>query len=211
MPYRRWTQAERAAAVAIARVQGADAAAAESGADARTVRIWMDQAGDAPELAVSPGTWRELMTVAMARTMSRVTSGKMSPVQLATIAGIAARNADRDRAPDVDETTPGSLALDRIEADAAERYGPGNVDLVLALMVRTLDADAPYTVAEPAPLDAAGADYLYRWAVALMDAEPDLDAWRERVDAERAVRWTPPLAPDLAALLAEADALMEMQ
>ena len=99
MPYRRYTPARRAEAVALARAMGAEAAAEQLGMDHRAIRAWLAKAGDGPELAAPSGSWRQLMILALARTTALVASGKLSPVQVATIAGIAARNADRDPAP----------------------------------------------------------------------------------------------------------------
>lgn len=115
MPGKPYPPAKRAEAVALARVMGADAAAAELGMpDARPIRRWLAEAGDAPELQADPGTWRALLDVAMARTMAAVTSGRVSAATVATIAGIAARNVSRDPKPPEPTPEDGIVPLERI-------------------------------------------------------------------------------------------------
>ena len=60
--------------------------------DARTVRGWLAKAGDPPELQGSASQWTQALELAQAKLASKITSGKRTAVQLATVAGIAERN-----------------------------------------------------------------------------------------------------------------------
>jgi len=79
-------------AVALARVVGAEVAAETLGMDARTVRGWLAKAGDPPELQGSASQWSQALELAQAKLGSKIASGKLTAVQLATVAGIAERN-----------------------------------------------------------------------------------------------------------------------
>lgn len=205
MAGRHYTEPQKLEAVALARTVGADIAADQLGIDVKTVRRWLAKAGDAPELGADPGTWRALMDLAIARAASAVAGGKLTAVQVATIAGIAARNAQRDPKPEpVREPTEAEVFVDTLEAYAAGRGW--EADRALMLMVRQLDLD------ETADL------------VAVMDAQHDLDAWSADIDAANDRRLaeievlrdaaaarhaTSLLPPDLDELLAEVDAFLE--
>jgi transposase-like protein len=137
VPFRRYTNAQKAEAVALALHIGAEAAAAQLGMDRRAVMSWMEQAGKGPELAAPLEGWRALMALSLARTTALVASGKLTPVQMATIAGIAARNAQREasRAPEA-EPDPVAELVDRWEAwavqvrpDLIEHYGSPSLAL----------------------------------------------------------------------------------
>ncbi len=101
MARRRVTATQRAEAVALAAAVGAEQAAQALGYDPRTVREWARRADVAPADMISVPDWASLATLAMSRAQRMVTEGKLSAVQLATIAGIATRNAAKvaDPAP----------------------------------------------------------------------------------------------------------------
>src|SRR4051795_12064520 len=104
MPGKGYTPAQRAEAVALASVIGAEAAGQQLAIPWRSIRRWSEQAGNAPELAAPSGSWAELMRLAIARTTAAVAGGKLNATTVATIAGIAARNQHRDP---VVESKPG--------------------------------------------------------------------------------------------------------
>jgi transposase-like protein len=70
--------AQKQEAVALCRVMGAGAAGQQLGIDPRTIRGWMAQAGDPPELDGDEGTWQRLFDLAPARTEAALASGKLS-------------------------------------------------------------------------------------------------------------------------------------
>lgn len=128
MPYRRWTQAQKLEAVSLGKTIGAEAAASQLGMSKDSVREWMAQAGVEPELSVDRATWRGLLDLALARTQAHVASGRLSPTQMATIAGIAARNAGRDEPEPQPEAPDARAGLEDFEALVAE-IRPDLVDM----------------------------------------------------------------------------------
>lgn len=116
MPYRKHTAAQKAEAVALARHAGAEHASDVLGIDVRTIRNWLNAAGDPPELRGTPDGWSSLFDLARARVESYLTGPKVDPVKAATIQAIAQRNREKaanDPARDDEE------AWQR----ATERYG----------------------------------------------------------------------------------------
>src|SRR3954447_21012456 len=94
MPYVRHPREQKAEAIALGVVMGAEAAAEQLGyVDVRTLRRWMEAAGKAPADVVEAADWESLLDLALAKTVAAVASGRLSPTTVATIAGIAARNA----------------------------------------------------------------------------------------------------------------------
>jgi len=73
--------ARKLAGAALAKLKGADAAAAELKVDKRTIRRWLKAA---PE-----DGWELARDLAQARLQEALATRKVSPTQLATIAGIA--------------------------------------------------------------------------------------------------------------------------
>lgn len=128
-----YTAAQKAEAIALGVVMGAEGAAESLGMDPRTVRKWMAKAGKAPEIEAPETGWRSLLELAQAKVTTALTSGKVSPVQAATIAGIAARNIREPKAPSPDEATGEAFEI------AAELFG-GAV-IIFKRMVARHDLD----------------------------------------------------------------------
>jgi hypothetical protein len=89
---KRYTPEQMREAVALARVASAEVAAETLGMDVRTVRKWLSAAGDPPELQGSASQWSQALELAQAKLSAKLASGKVTAVQLATVAGIAERN-----------------------------------------------------------------------------------------------------------------------
>ena len=92
MARKRYTPAQQAEAVAIARSAGAKYAAEHLGMDVRTVRSYLDAAGDPPELDGTASGWKQLIDLAQSQVVAALTSGKVRPKDAAVIAAIAERN-----------------------------------------------------------------------------------------------------------------------
>src|SRR3954451_25478257 len=122
MPGKGYTPAQRTEAVALASVIGAEAAGQQLSIPWRSIRRWSEQAGNAPELAAPSGSWAELMRLAIARTTAAVAGGKLHPSTVATIAGIAARNAHRDPEPKATGTGTALEAADAFDDWAIDVY-----------------------------------------------------------------------------------------
>lgn len=154
MPYVRYTGPQKAEAVALARVVGAEIAADQLGIDPRSVLEWMRKAGEGPWDDAPPGGWRDLMSLALARTTAAVASGKLSPTVVATIAGIAARNANRD-AP---KATDATAAI-----DAKAPYFDWVIDALVT--------DADLVDDETMEATDAAIDHLHPWLLRKANAE----------------------------------------
>jgi hypothetical protein len=159
MPRVAYTNAQKAEAVALARVAGAELAAQQLGIDPRTIHSWMDQAGDPPELEGSAEGWRQLLDLAQAKVAAYLTGGKVNPVTAATIAGISERNLAKltaIRGEPVDpETSTWDAILDPI------------TDEVMIAAIRHFDGSAMPFEVPPLPADDDGwAD----WFVAFGEA-----------------------------------------
>jgi len=87
-----YTTGQMSAAIVLATVVGAEAASKQTGIQARTIRKWCARAGRAPADGISRTDWAALGDLARTRVAAELASGKLSAVQMATIAGIAERN-----------------------------------------------------------------------------------------------------------------------
>jgi hypothetical protein len=151
-----YSSAQKREAVALARITGAEAAAASLGIDPRTVRKWAAQAGDAPGLEGNAAAWQRAFDLAHAKVEGILASGKASAVTAATIMGIAQRNLrdiERGRQPDPSES---SIA-------AKEQFYDWLGDTLL-----TDDMDEPALEATVAAIRA-----LPRWLLRQANAESD--------------------------------------
>jgi transposase-like protein len=92
VPRVRYSDAQKREAVALARVMGADSAAASLHIDPRTVRKWSAQAGHGPELDGSAEGWQRLLDLAQSRVAVALAADKVRPKDAAVIAAIAERN-----------------------------------------------------------------------------------------------------------------------
>jgi hypothetical protein len=96
-----YSSADRAAAVTLARVIGAEAASKQlrletaKPYDKRSIRGWM---AEFPDLPIEASDWRKPADLALARATSMIATGRMTAVQVATVAAIATRNASREPA-----------------------------------------------------------------------------------------------------------------
>src|SRR5690242_6203278 len=96
------TPAQKAEAIALATVIGAEAAAKQLGWYPRSVRKWTVAAGRAPADKITSSDWQALGDLARSQVASKLASGKMSAREAAIIAGIASRNI-RDTPPEPQE------------------------------------------------------------------------------------------------------------
>jgi hypothetical protein len=96
-----YSGAQKREAVALARAAGAEYAAESLGVDPRTVRKWLEAAGDPPELDGTAAGWTQLLDLAQSQVATALASGKVRPKDAAVIAAIAERNlrqlADREK------------------------------------------------------------------------------------------------------------------
>lgn len=84
MPGRTYSIAQKLAGAVLAKLKGADAAATELNTDRRTIRRWLAAAPD--------DGWTLARDLAQARLQEQLATGRVTPAQLATIAGISERN-----------------------------------------------------------------------------------------------------------------------
>jgi hypothetical protein len=194
----------RAEAVALARIVGAQEAARRLGLDIRSVRGWSQAQGVTTADVIDPDMLAAAADLALARVTSEVASGKLTGSRLAVVAGILqdkVRLRDRDRPEPTPVAEPYPF-VDALEAWALARYGP-EADRWLGCLIHALD-DLPPD--DPAPADPVS------WAEAAIGDAATIEAWRESHDCPHlhvAVPYSPhPLGPDLAALVAEAEAFL---
>ena len=100
-----YSAAQKAEAVALAVVIGAERASEELGPQAHTIRGWMARAGKAPADAIVSDEWSAIGARAMARAHRLLDTGKVNGTQALTMAAIALRNAST-----VKEAPPDSAA-----------------------------------------------------------------------------------------------------
>jgi hypothetical protein len=165
----------RRQAIALARAGGAEFAATQLGIQARTIRGWLSEAGDPPELDGTAEGWRRLLDLAQAKVESALTSGRMRPTDMAIVAGIAERNLakleDRRQQPEV----PDELAvwIDARYATARERAMAH--DAVTLAIVQRLRADPSEPIDVEAPPDPEQARAVTEWAIAHLEGIGDLE------------------------------------
>ncbi len=112
------TDTQRREAVALASVIGIEATAEQLGWDPRTVRKWSEAAGHPRELDGNAAAWQRAFDLAQARVEVFLAGGKASPIQVATIMGIAQRNLrdlERDRRPPHDASQSAVAARDEFD------------------------------------------------------------------------------------------------
>lgn len=95
MPRVTYSPERKAEAVALAAVVGAEVAGQQLGIDHRTIRRWAEAAGSSVADTIDAPSWERLGALALARAEAMVATGKLTAIQLATMAGIAKRNAER--------------------------------------------------------------------------------------------------------------------
>src|SRR5262245_48411544 len=177
------TPAQKAEAIALAIVVGAEAAAKQLGWDPRSIRKWCEAAGRAPADAITSPDWRTLGELARSQVASRLATGKVSARDAAVIAGIATRNEQRPEPEPEPEATPEQQAWSAaLEAALAAKYGPEDAreradvmldDVILQLMRWRIHEKPP--------------DELWDDPVALVAALPDdWDAWYAEREAKQA-------------------------
>lgn len=94
-----YTAAQKVEAIALAAVIGSKAAGKQLGIDWRTIRGWSGLAGSKPADAIEQATWQSLADLSIAKVQALVAAGKLRPVELATTAAIATRNASKEAKP----------------------------------------------------------------------------------------------------------------
>ena len=67
MPYRKYSPTERAEAVALAALVGAETASEQLGMDSRAIRRWSEAAGKKPADTITAPSWERVMETALAR------------------------------------------------------------------------------------------------------------------------------------------------
>lgn len=93
MSAKAYSHQEMAEAIALATIVGAEEASRQLGMQTRTIRKWCERAGRAPADAIRGDDWASIGALARSQVAARLAAGKVTPVQAATIAGIAQRNA----------------------------------------------------------------------------------------------------------------------
>lgn len=198
MPFRKITPAEKAEAIALGAVLGADEAGAQLGIDPDSIRRWSKAAGRNPADTIEAPSWQRLGALALARAEKLVAEGKMSAVTLATVAGIAKRNQDKPK-PTEDEPPDAALFrwIDERYPSAHERkLAREATEWAIVWKLRALGDVSGDDVTEPDPEAAAALD---RELIAILTGTVDLEdycarhreyadvyAVRERVIGKRA-------------------------
>lgn len=215
-----YTLQQKAEAVALATVVGAEAAADQLGMDVRTVRGWAAKAGKAPELAVQTSTWEKLLDLALARVGAALSSGKVRPKDAAVIAGIAQRNM-RDPEPTPEPPTEADEWVGQLMAALEARYTEHEVDCILDVLIRD-DMRAFDQVDEETGLtDLTDIPSILAWVESIGDPEAWIEADRQarhdameaQLAANRNAAETARLATldaETARLLAAAEAWLEV-
>jgi hypothetical protein len=204
---KRYSPEQMREAVALARVVGAEVAAETLGMDARTVRGWLAKAGDPPELQGSASQWTQALELAQAKLASKIASGKLTAVQLATVAGIAERNLTN-----LGKTQPEQAAPDwgaRLHAWVDATYPPALLPLAHGAITRQLSDElheiesAPGYLPDNTPVerDHDADTQLFDGFRTFLEGIPDLVAWHEAwevADRERRAQREAQAAADLA-------------
>jgi len=176
-----YTVHQKAEAVALAAIVGADQAGKTLGIQSRSIRRWGLLASTAPADALPAHDWKTLGALARARVAHDLASGKMTTVASATVAAIAQRN-EIAAPPPAPPPTRVEQWGDEVEAALDEKYGPdGDLALLAAMdFLATLDTvdgahliDQPEAVGAGRPLPVPSIPEL----VAL-DGIGDLHEWR---------------------------------
>jgi hypothetical protein len=170
VPHITYTLQQKAEAVALASVLGAEGASEQLGIDVRTVRSWAAKAGKGPELAVPTSAWQKLLDLAMARVGSALSTGNVRPKDAAVIAGIAQRNVREPEEPPEPPTAVESWG-DDLEAALDAKYGD-DADLAMMALLDAPD-DVDWTADPLGYLATLG----------------DLREWRDRHDAAVRAQW----------------------
>jgi hypothetical protein len=214
-----YTNQQKAEAVALAVVVGVEHAADQLRIDRRTVRGWLEQAGKAPELAAPATGWEQLLALAQAKVAAALASGKVTPIQAATIAGISARNI-RDRPPDEPAPTDVERHVDGVMARLDELYRPDGADIALSAIIEETDRVIAALDAGAEPESDEPFDEL-AFVASLIEHHGSLQEWRkwemaddhrrteEQLEANRLARiksTTPRLDDETRALVAAAEA-----
>lgn len=162
-----YSLAQKAEAIALATVIGAEAAAERLHIDPRTVRKWAARAGRAPADAITPTDWAQLGDLARAQVASDLASGKVRTRDAAVIAGIASRNV-RDPKPEPEPPDEAEQLVDLWLSEVDVLF-PGQAGLALIALLDGSTEDDP------------------RWddPLAYLASLGDLEAWRHRRSAER--------------------------
>src|SRR5215212_5142778 len=139
---------------------GAEAAAKQLGFYPDSVREWCARAGKQPADASGTADWKQLGELARSQVAAKLAGGKVTPVQAATIAAIADRNARE--APEADPETDADLEF---MAALEEQFGE-HATLALIFVIRRTE-------------EGAEADEAWNEARTV-----DLGVWREQRAAE---------------------------
>ncbi len=231
-----YTLSGKVEAIALGRLLGIEGASERLKIDRRTIRGWSERAGDPPELQGDGAQLTRIRDAAFARVETLLGSGRLTGVQAATIAAIAARGLrDQERAQrqiateevvaaaDVDpnplSTAAGQRLADWIAAlpspdeQHARRFVLEMVDDARQYLAEHGEPDAAGTLAEQDAGAALAFDAARDW---IADHLPDaaehfakadvLEAARRR-QRESAGRW---LDDDICDTLIEAEQLLEV-
>jgi transposase-like protein len=220
-----YSREQKHEAIALGRTMGAEAAAEQLHILPRTIRKWMEAAGDPPELAGNASVWQRHFDLASARVERFLTTGKVTAVQAATIAAIAARNM-RDAKPagetpavNAQETFRDWLVDTVAVGLNAEALGP-TVEAIEQLtpeLLRRANAEVgqPHRPAMLAWFSGRleiPADGVMEWAreqtKAILAEHGTLSAWLAHHRAEMAAR-EPELPPSVVELIARARTFLD--
>jgi hypothetical protein len=182
---RKYPQETRLEAVALSRLAGADVAARQLGIDVRTVREWLGEAGDPPELRAPGDRVHARSSMPPATASDGAARGRPSqPGRDAAVAGIMKRNLDKPRPAEPAASAEEEWG-DQQVARLDELYGE-RADEALDLAIRIGD-------------DGLDAGPIFASAV-------DLDEWRAASDERRRQRWA---EAEHLALIAKAERYLE--
>jgi hypothetical protein len=229
-----YSGAQKAEAIALATVVGAEAASRQLRITVGAIRRWCELAGKVPRDAIGSTDWQALGDLARSQVAARLAAGKVSAREAAIVAGIADRNSREAPLPESPPDPEAQAWTDGLTSALEARYGAPSDDALDMLILDTMrwlrDADSQTPMLElgPAELVASlppdwAAWHAERKAVHAAEQEAALariarsrPAWesffRGEITEEQRTAWIAeginPLSESDAALVAAAEAFL---
>lgn len=187
MPYKAYSLAAKADAVATAEVLGLSAASEQLGIPEETIKSWMLKAGRRPADTIESASWARFARLAMSKAERMVAEGKLSAAQLLNAATMAEQRAAAVAKEKGDERTPDDdliAWIDEKYADPEQRRLARSVTTSVIVWTLRLGDPTPGPDVADEPDPAAGEwvnDALRR----VLEGTADLGAMAERFATAR--------------------------
>lgn len=175
-----YSGAQKAEAVALATVAGAEAASRQLGITVGAIRRWCELAGKTPRDAIAEADWVSLGQLARSQVAARLASGKESARNAAIIAGIADRNSREAPLPEPESDPEAQAWTDTFTSALEARYGPLTEDGLVLLIGDTMrwlvDAENEVPLHQLDPTDLVG-NLPADWAAWHAERKARHEAW----------------------------------